>query len=242
MHRQRMIASDTFTLLFALGLLLAVLAVAVSIASLARLWQSGFRGWGRTFQALILGLVLASPLGIAVSWGLTYPATNDVATTGALPGLVLAHNPEERRLPAAATAAAFPNAVARTYTLPPDKIFALVSGLAADRQWDVRISRKPVTPGYPGRLNALAMTLLGYRDEVAILVDRSADGSVVSMRSASLFGIRDLGVNGLRIEAFLTDLDQAVTEAQRDGPIIDGLTPGASTPDANGTGQDGSGG
>ena len=72
------------------------------------------------------------------------------------------------------------------------------------------------------------MTLVGFRDEVAILINWAEDGStLVSMRSASLFGLDDLGANGLRIEAFLTDLDTAVTEAQRQEPIFDGLTPGA---------------
>lgn len=227
MHRERMIASDAFTILFGIGLALAALAIIVSLIAFGRLWQSGFKGWSRTLQAFVLGVVLIAPAGVGLTWALTYPPTNDVTTNGPLPALTIARNPIGYRLSAEETFRAFPNAVARTYPLPPDRVFDLAVGLVTDRQWESRIRRKPVSPAYPGRIHALAMTLLGFRDEVAILIDWAEDGdALVTMRSASLFGLDDLGANGLRIEAFLTDLDTAVTEAQRQEPIFDGLTPG----------------
>jgi hypothetical protein len=229
MHRERLIPSDTFTLLFSIGMLLALLAILVGIIALIRLWRSGFRGWGRTLQALILGLFLAAPLGVGIAWAMTYPSTNDVATDGKLPVLVLAENADDVRLSPAATEKAFPNAVARKYPLPPERVFALVAELAGEWQWEVRVKGEPVSATRPGRLNALAMTWLGFRDEVAILVGWSGDGSNVSMRSASLFGLSDLGANGRRIEAFLKALDEAVTEAQRQGPIIEGPTPDSAS-------------
>ncbi|MBU1175238.1 MAG: DUF1499 domain-containing protein [Alphaproteobacteria bacterium] len=232
MHRERMIGSDAFTLLFAIGLALAALAVAVSIIALMRLWQSGFRGWSRTLQALLLGLFLVAPAGIAISWAVTYPPTNDVATLGPLPELAIARNPLAHRLAEAETLRAFPNAVARTYPMAPGDVFDLAVGLVTERQWEARIRRRPVAPAYQGRIHALAMTLLGFRDEVAILIDWTESGTIVSMRSASLFGVDDLGTNGKRIEAFLIDLDAAVTEAQRRAPIIEGLTPGSANPPA----------
>ena len=64
----------------------------------------------------------------------------------------------------------------------------------------------------------------------------STTGSDV--RSASQFGLDDLGTNGQRIEAFLTDLDTAVTEAQRQAPIIEGLTPGAQGNETDGEDSD----
>ncbi len=226
MHRQRMIPFDTFTLLFGLGLGLAVLAVVISLIALTRLWHSGFRGWVYAVQALALGLVLASPIGIAAYLALVFPPTSDVATTGPLPMLAIAERSDAGLLSRQETERAFPNAVARTYPLPPDQVFALVARLVTERQWETRIKRQPVAPAYPGRLHALAMVWLGYRDEVAIEVSWAVEGSLVSMRSASLYGIDDLGANGKRIEDFLVDLDRTVTEAQRQGPIFEGLTPG----------------
>lgn len=228
MHRERMIASDSFAILFALGLVLAAIAVIVSLIAFVRLWQSGFRGWGRTFLGLILGAALVSPAVIATSWAMSYPLANDVTTTGPVPSLAIARNPYAQRLSTKETAEIFPNAAARTYPLDPDTVFLLAARLINERQWEARIRREPVPPAIPGRIHALAMTLLGFRDEVALLIDWAEDdGTLVTMRSASLFGMNDLGVNGQRIEAFLTDLDTAVTEAKRETPIIEGLTPGS---------------
>lgn len=237
MHREHMIASDTFTLLFAVGLGLALLAILVSLIAFVRLWQTGFRGWGHTFQALLGGLVLIAPLGIAVYWADIYPRANDVATSGPLPELILDENKSDTPLAAKERAEAFPTAVARTYALPPDRVLALVAALVSDRQWDTRLRREPVAPSTPGRMNALAMTLFGYRDEVGFLVSWTAEGSIVSMRSASLYGLSDLGANGRRIEAFLAALDKATLEAQRQGPIRDAPTPDAAPEDEQANGD-----
>ncbi len=225
MHRERMVAGDTFTLLFGIGLVLALLAILTGLVALVRLWQTGFRGWDKALQALILGLVLVSPLGIAAYWATQYPATSDVATTGETPDLVIEADDSEPPLAQDARAKAFPTAVARSYTLPPDKVFSLVAGLVAAQGWEIRFRREPVGPDGAGRINALVTTWFGYRDEVALRIGWAASGTVVSMRSASLFGLDDLGANGRRIEAFLAGLDQAVLEAERQGPIGEVPTP-----------------
>lgn len=237
MHRERMVASDTFTLLFGIGLALAFLAILAGLIALVRLWQTGFRGWDKALQALILGLIMVSPVAIAAYWATSYPDTSDVATTGELPRLVIDGGDAEVPLAQEARAVAFPTAVARTYTLPPSKVFSLVVGLVAAQNWEIRFRREPVAPDTAGRLNALAMTWFGYRDEVAIRIGRADAGSVVSMRSASLFGLDDLGANGRRIEAFLAALDHAVIEAERQGPIGDAPAPdgaGAETTENDG--------
>lgn len=221
MHRERMVASDTFTLLFGIGLVLALLAILIALIALVRLWQTGFHGWDKALQALVLGLILVSPLGIAIYWGMEYPATSDVATSGELPQFVIEGNSSRTPLAADIRASAFPTAVARNYALPPQKVFSLVANLVKAQGWEIRFRREPVAPDNAGRLNALAMTWCGYRDEVAIRIGWTDTGSVVSMRSASLFGLDDLGANGRRIEGFLTALDQAVIEAEREGPISD---------------------
>ena len=95
MHRERVIASDAFTILFGIGLALAALAIIVSLIAFARLWQSGFRGWSRTLQAFVLGGILLAPAGVGMTWAVTYPPTNDVATNGPLPALTMVTTPSD---------------------------------------------------------------------------------------------------------------------------------------------------
>ena len=115
--------------------------------------------------------------------------------------------PEQR----AAIEAQFPNARSRNYPIAAPEMFDTVADIVDDRGWDVRTSRRPTTQLETGQLNAIVTTLLGFRQEVAIRVAGSADGTTISMRSASLTSFPDFGENGQRIEAFLLDLDNQVT-------------------------------
>lgn len=220
MHRERLIESDTFLLLFLGGMGLAALAILFSLITFARLWHTGDQGWPHAIQALLLGLVLVSPIGFAAYLASKSPPGNDVATPGDLPPLLIAANPEANPLPPAMVENAFPNAVSRTYPVAPEALHELAGMVMQRNGWEIRRQREPVAPNGPGELNAIAMTWLGWRDEVAVRVYRDADGARITMRSASLTGPDDLGTNGRRIEAFLLALDAAVTEYIRTTPIV----------------------
>ena len=62
------------------------------------------------------------------------------------------------------------------------------------------------------------MTPLGFRQEVAIRVAGSTDGTTVAMRAASLNSFPDFGENGGHIEALMLDLDAQVTAMLREAP------------------------
>jgi hypothetical protein len=95
--------------------------------------------------------------------------------------------------------------------------FAVVQGLVAEREWDLRLLHEPGTDNI-GRINAQIMTPPGWREAVVLRVSGSDSTSQVDMRSASLNAQHDLGSNGLRIENFLTALDEAITVLLRDNP------------------------
>jgi hypothetical protein len=86
------------------------------------------------------------------------------------------------------------------------------------RGWDVRTQRAPPTALDVGQINAIAVTLFGWRDEVAVRVTGTAQGSNIDMRSVPLSGFHDFGENGRRIEEFLLALDQKITLTLRDAP------------------------
>lgn len=87
----------------------------------------------------------------------------------------------------------------------------------------IRARRKPQTPLAEGQLNAIAMTLIGYRSEVAVRVQGDPQAATVSMRSAWLFGGHDRRGQGRGrgIEReFLTALDDRVTQILRNAPPL----------------------
>ena len=206
--------SETFTILLVAISIIAAIAFMLAIAAFIRLWYSGHRGWARAVHGLVLSSILLIPACYAVAIGARYPIANDIsaAPIASLP-LVLANNPNDILLQGDEIAEYFPNARARTYPLTVARVFGLAEELVAARGWEFLRRRPPTEDTKFGQINAVATSWLGWRDETVILVDGRGSVTAVAMRSASMFGTADLGVNGRRIEDFLNALDEAVGKA-----------------------------
>jgi hypothetical protein len=230
MHRERLIDSAAFHVVEIAAAAVALLGLLVSIAAFIRLWNSGDRGWDRAVFGFIVSLICLAPFAWATFEASRHPLVLDVSTDAQNPlPLVTA---EARPLPSVEALleveTAFPNVTTRTYPLNAVQMFEIIGQLVLDRGWEIRHRRVPTSVLGLGRINAIATTLLGWRDEVAIRVTGDPTGSTVDMRSVSLAAIHDLGSNGQRIEEFLVALDTEVTLLMRDNPAavqpLEGVT------------------
>ncbi len=225
LHRLRLIGSEAFLNAALVAALAAMLAVLCAIIALARLWQTGDRGWGKALLGLFLGVLCLVPFGWYGRLALVTPPVTDLATTvrGTLP-LVFepgtASMPPPRLLSPALMAELYPSAETRRYPVGQAQAFALVKQIIADAGWDVRRVQEPDAAFGPALINAQITTLPGWRDEVVLRVTGDEASSVVDMRSASLHAPHDFGANGARIERLLADLDTLVTTLLRDNPNI----------------------
>lgn len=223
LHRLRLMTSDLFLVAAAMAGAMALLAVLVSLVALARLWQTGDRGWGKALSGLAFGLICLLPYGWYGALALRYPAVTDMATAdrGLMPLIFepgTAAMPPPKMLSGPEMAVVFPNVETRTYPLGLVQTFVLAQRLVDDNGWDIRLERDPATGAAVGQINAQIVTLPGWREEVVVRVTGDLANSVVDMRSASLNALHDFGSNGRRIEAFLAALDDAVTTLLRDNP------------------------
>lgn len=218
LHRTRVITSENFIAVEAVAMALAVLATVMALVALGRLWFTGDQGWWKASLALLFGVLCLLPAAYFGYLAWRQLPTPDVSTDYAdpLPLVSEVEPPSPSLADRARIEAAFPNARSRNYPIAAPDMFDTVAGLVDDRDWDVRSSRKPTTQLDSGQINAIVTTILGFRQEVAIRVTGSADGATVAMRSASLSAVPDFGENGQRIEAFLLDLDNQVTQMLRD--------------------------
>ncbi len=220
LHRAHLITSENFVVIEAVAMGLALLAVAAALVAFARLWFTGDKGWSRATLAFVFGLLCLLPAAFFGWQAASIPPSPDVSTDYTNPPQLLSFvesrfiGPEER----ARLAAAFPNARSRTYPIAAPQMFEVVAGALEASGWDVRARRAPIGPLDAGQLNAVVTGILGFRQEVAIRIAGTADGSTIDMRSASLTGFPDFGQNGQRVEAFLLDLDARVTAMLRNAP------------------------
>ena len=86
---------------------------------------------------------------------------------------------------------------------------AAAEQLVADRGWELAVA-DPAS----GRVEATeTVSIYRFKDDIVLRItpNPNGEGSVVNMRSVSRVGISDLGVNGDRIRAFLTDLEAAIS-------------------------------
>ena len=86
---------------------------------------------------------------------------------------------------------------------PHEKIFHAALEAAAALQWDIASATAS-----EGRIEATATTqLLRFKDDVAIRIRPTIDGTRLDIRSASRVGSSDFGANAKRIRAFLHELN-----------------------------------
>lgn len=223
LHRAAIMDSETFALVETLGLTCAFFGFMLGAAACIRLWFTGDRGWGRAITGILLGLACLMPFAYRLYLSQTYPATPDILSDPAIP-VALAGAPA--RDPASVSGEeimlAFPHIGPRQYQLGVNDVYRIVDALVAARGWQVLQRQPPQLEAAVGQINAVAVTWLGWRDEIAIGLRGNAGRTEVAVRSASPTGGGDLGVNGRRVDAFLADLDAAVTEAVLNAPAPDG--------------------
>ena len=220
MHRERLLETPTFHFIETIALGVAAFAFLLSLGAFIRLWVTGDQGWGKAGLGLVFSLVVLAPVAVALLVSMRYPQITDITTDPSEPPVLISGLPGTPQTPdvVARIRAAFPNVQTRTYPLDPTQVYALAGALAQAQGWDIRLRRAPQDSQDEGRINAVAGTLLGWRDEVSIRIRGEAGGSRVDMRSAGLGGVPDLGANGQRIEEFLVALDNEVTVLLRDTP------------------------
>jgi hypothetical protein len=211
---------------FAAALIFAALAALLSFPAFVVIWRQGLSGLGSAISGLFLGLLLlAYPayLGYRAS---KVPVISDITTDpGNPPAFVaLARQRPPGRLvyPGAATAAkqlaAYPDIVPLLVNAPVKPTYDIALALVTKRKWRVADARPPA-----GRrdavIEATARTpIMGFRDDVVIRISADADGARVDVRSASRYGLSDLGANAARIRSLLEDIDDAVGSAPEPRP------------------------
>ncbi len=113
---------------------------------------------------------------------------------------------------------AYPDIEPLSVNATPKAAYDAAMAVISKRKWRVVVDRPPQPPRRDGVIEAVARTpIMGFRDDVALRVRPTDDGARIDVRSASRYGRHDFGANASRIRSLLEDIDDRVTDDEREG-------------------------
>jgi hypothetical protein len=225
LHRFTSLTTPAALNLIAVSLAGLVLAIAIAVFSLVRIWFGGQTGASQAFAAIfIAALGLAVPL-FYLSQAALLPRLNDVGTTPEEPlafKALLDSRPADAipiKDPEAATieaqAEAYPDIGPMVLERAAPEVFSLVHEAVERLGWTIASSETPGETGI-GRIEATDRTLImGFTDDVIVQVKGDDAHSVIDVRSVSRYGLHDLGANAARIRALFAEVTTALEKGEQ---------------------------
>ena len=218
LHRLTTFPTPVALNLFYVAFAVAALALLVGLVALAQIWHSGYGGAGNAAIGILLPLMMAAwPLAYLPAY-LKMPPINDITTDMASPPrfVTLAKMRAEGANKPAYPGERFAQVQQKAYpdlrTLLVDRsveeIFELAEETAQKLKWKIVAAEAPVgRTAKGGVLEATDQTLImGFTDDIVVRVEGNLNRSRVDVRSASRYGLLDLGQNAARVRRFLVDL------------------------------------
>lgn len=199
------------------GLALAVAGGLLAIAACVSIWDSGWRGLGKAVGALFLTLAMLAGPAAVLARGMMLPPLTDLSTDTADPPRFRAMGfarpsdansllpPEAEQV--ALQRSAYPAIKPIDLDATPEEAFNALLAIVRKRKWRILDAVPPRGVVRDGQIEAVAPTpLLGFRNDLVIRVRATQKGARVDVRSASRYGVHDLGENAWRISGLMADL------------------------------------
>jgi uncharacterized protein (DUF1499 family) len=208
------------------GLALAVVAILLAFGAGIVIWREGIGGVREAIVALLVGIALIGyPLYLGAK-AYRLPAIYDVTTDPIDPPrfeVIARLRPRDAHPVTYAGLYAAEQQRASYSDIEPDltdsspqEAYEAALKVIAKRKWAIVNERPPQGAGSrDGHIEAIARTLiLGFREDVAVRVRATPDGARIDIRSASRYGLHDLGENAARVSALISDIDDVLAAPQ----------------------------
>src|SRR5262245_40540643 len=216
LHRFSLLATPVALNLFGVSLAGFLLAIAIAIFSVIRIWFGGQTGAGQAFAAIVIALLGLAAAAFFFAKAARLPRLNDIATS---PDEPLAFNVLLGQRPADANPIKNPDvaAIEQQIDAYPDlgpmvleraapEVFSLVQEAVQRRGWTIVSSETPGESGI-GRIEATDRSLiLGFTEDVVVQVKGADTRGQIDVRSVSRYGMHDLGANAARIRGLFEEI------------------------------------
>ncbi len=225
LHRFASLSTPAAINLLAVSIAGLFLAIAISFASIVRIWFGGQSGASQAVAAIFIACVgLAVPL-FYLSHAITKPWLNDIETTPEEPlefKVLAGMRPADAnpiKDPDATTAEvqeeAYPDIGPMALERSAPEVFSLVHEAVDRLGWTVALSEPPGETGI-GRIEATDRTLImGFTDDVIVQIKGDDAHTQIDVRSVSRYGMHDLGANAKRIRHLFDEVTAALEKGEK---------------------------
>ncbi|WP_319530248.1 DUF1499 domain-containing protein [uncultured Cohaesibacter sp.] len=209
---------------FGASLLLALLAILVSLAAFPAIWFEGHIGGNRILGTLLRSFVVILPALALAYLYFTRPAFSDLSTNPVDPPEFEAawqmREDADNSLDVVSLAErekqalAYPELASISIDHPIEVVYLLVADELAKQKWQLISATDHAQAQDGARFEAYYRSMItGLRYVVAIRLRPDGDErTVLDMRSASLWGPHDFGRNANSITGFISSVEQRVEQ------------------------------
>jgi uncharacterized protein (DUF1499 family) len=202
-----------------------LIAIAIAVFSLVRIWFGGQIGGAQAFAAIFIALIGLGVPAFYLSYAILLPRLNDIATTPEEPlefrALAAARPADANPISAPDSEAieaqdeAYPDLGPMSLERSAPEVFSLVQEAVERLGWTIALSEAPGETGI-GRIEATDRTLvMGFTDDVVIQIKGDDAHTIIDARSVSRYGMHDLGTNAARIRKLFAEITAALEKGEK---------------------------
>lgn len=225
LHRFASLGTQAALNLIAVSMAGLLLAIAIAIFSIVRIWFGGQTGATQAAAAIFIAIIGLAVPSYFLHHTLTLPALTDIETT---PGEPLVFKVLNTQRPADANPlnvpdgsnaaeqeAAYPDIEPMMLERAAPEVFSIVQEAVERLGWTIASSEPPGESGI-GRIEASEETLImGFTEDVLVQVKGDDTHAVIDARSVSRYGWHDLGRNAERIRALFAEITTALEKGEK---------------------------
>lgn len=225
LHRFAWLGTPAAFNLIAVSMAGLLLAIAIALFSLTRIWFGGQTGALQAVIAIVIAVLgLAAPLYF-LHPVVTKPALIEVETSPGEPLVFKAlittrpadanplHTPDGAM--AEEQEAAYPDIGPMALERASPAVFSLVQEAIERLGWEIALSEPPGETGI-GVIEATDKSLImGLTDDVIVQVKGDDAHAVIDVRSVSRYGSHDLGANAERIRTLFAEISETLEKGEK---------------------------
>jgi len=225
LHRFVSLATPVALNLIVVCLAGLLIAIAIAVISLVRIWFGGQTGAAQAVAAIFIACVGLALPGFYLAKAALLPQLTQIETTAEEPlefKALTAERPADAnpiREPDAAEVdkqvEAYPDIGPMVIERSAPEVFSIVHEAIDRLGWTIVLNEAPGETGV-GRIEATDRTLImGFTDDVLVQVKGDDAHAAVDVRSVSRYGLTDFGANAKRIRTLFDEVNTALEKGEK---------------------------